>query len=898
MDYSSGNMVISFMETVAAFASSAWQLCLWMLHILNEAFDGGLLEVLVGGGCWLLFVLVRRWRPHPPPGKAKACFLKDPTEYKKAAVPVKARTIWHDLKSSSRTAAGQRTPVEGRTKGPLSNEAHEVQTLIAQLLSHGKPGVRHAPSTVLEQYDRLVRVCGIDLRQYLEAGKQAHSVYLCLAQCARGKACPRGVHGQATWKQRLLADMRRFRFARSLEFYSSLAMMYSNEHLPQEVLGLYEEMSCDGLAPDHNLLVAFINAAVACDAQEMVMWYFEKVKEFGPPSMRTYMTVLSVCKSRQDVTSAVHLLDDMEKIGIAPDTLVLNHVLGLCVEASHVSQAEKVLKRWRDQCDVISCNTVLKGYAQKADLAKAESMLQGMLANGPAPNIVTFNTIMDCSVRSMHCVESLGKKDRGNRHSNIQDDAATHAVSAIVKRPWELLDQLTALNLHPDRYTCSILVKGMHYAGASSDELDRVGVLLRQVGPTVLQPSLDSRTSEGKNNLRLVEVLFNTLLDICAGSHDLDRMVDIFAMMKEFQVTITNVTFGILIKAYGQAGRLGQCHEVWEGMLDANIKPTVVTFGCYLDACMRNSDASSAERIFSSMALNKVQPNGVIYTSMIRGLSSAGEPAKAFKLYRQMRKDRVQPTSASFNSILDSVARQIAEPSVLESVISDLESSDAAPDMVISAFLIRASCSAGGINHAGNINHAMTLFRQIGRRGLMCDQAAMNTLLHTCARLDRVKDCEEVFDDMCKLSMLPNSSNVAIMVKMYGRARMPDSAEAAVEAIQRDFGTRPSLQVYSSLIQALSQNKLWQRVLDVFDQMSQSGLAPDALTCTTAIQSCINLGLLDHALNLVRRTSVRLQLETLHSLLEAMKRQACLSSAAELEALIRRQTGQRGFGAR
>merc|ERR1719326_389284 len=169
----------------------------------------------------------------------------------------------------------------------------------------------------------------------------------------------------------------------------------------------------------------------------------------------------------------------------------------------------------------------------------------------------------------------------------------------------------------------------------------------------------------------------------------------------------------------------------------------------------------------------------------------------------------------------------------------------------------------------------------------MYDHAAMNSLLLACARVDRVADAEEVFEDMRQLKIVPNHMTTSVLVKMYGRARMPDKAESVVEAIQHEFGVRPNLQVYTSLIQALSQNKLWQRGLDIFSRMSRAGIEPDALTLATIVQGCINLGMFDHAMNLVKNASVRFQPEVLHNLFEAMERKGCHSLAGELKVFMR-----------
>ena len=86
--------------------------------------------------------------------------------------------------------------------------------------------------------------------------------------------------------------------------------------------------------------------------------------------------------------------------------------------------------------DVVSYNTLVKGYAQRCDATSAVALLNHMQQRGPLPNMITFNTAMDAAVRSA-CA--------GNSHPDA----------------WELFELLRIRGLHADKFTCSILVKGL-----------------------------------------------------------------------------------------------------------------------------------------------------------------------------------------------------------------------------------------------------------------------------------------------------------------------------------------------------------------------------------------------------------------------------------------------------
>jgi pentatricopeptide repeat protein len=478
------------------------------------------------------------------------------------------------------------------------------------------------------------------------------------------------------------------------------------------------------------------------------------------------------------------------------------------------------------------------------------------------------------------------------------------SFNTIKRRPWELLEELISRGLEPDRYTCSTLVKGMHLSGCTTADIDRAVELLRRIGAAALQtPGAGSSNLTGCN-ARLLEVLFNTLLDACITVHDLDRMANIFDMMQEFQVSVSAVTYGTLIKAFGQAERIGRCHEVWADLRRSGIQPTIVTFGCYIDACVRNGEIDTAEMIFESMASEPhgVRPNAVVYTSLIRGFAQAKQPRKALELYRRMQLEGIEATSVTFNSVLDVVSRQLSEPSMLQEVIDDMCKANVTPDVVTYSILMKASCSSG------NVQGALSLFRQIQSNGLMFDQVGFNTLMLACSKADLISDAEEIFQEMLKAGMTPTPVTTSIMVKMYGKAKMLDKAVAISELLEKDYGQKPNLYVYTCLIQACVQNKQVRRSWDIFNKMIEFNVEPDAVTYGTVIHGCVYLNKFQYAMSLVRRAyclprgeedsdnpfvtagplkhAVPLQPEVMQMLLSALKRKDQMALMQELDEIM------------
>lgn len=819
--------------------------------------------------------------------------------------------------------------------GAFAEDAKDVQKILSKMAQKGDCDLE-----TLGEYETIVRRRGANLRRQCPNMDEVRAAYVSLikaafrtAPAAADESPPASACGgdyalaSAVARDRvtqLLADMRTFNIPRTADFLTAVLRILVR-HRFKDAMWFHGVMCQDGVALDRAGCLLLLHAAIAAgDAREAIHIFGLDCK-FGQPSVKAYMAILRIYDRSKNWKGAAEFLQKMKEYGVEPDTLALNTVLGLCVETKQVPTAEELFQSWRQLADTVSCNILLKGYAQGAHLTKAEGLLKTMRKGGPPPNIISFNTIMDCAVRSMQAMTNPNDNQRASKHhgpkqANAGSSTSLHmeaakretdnvARSVIVRRPWTLLDQMAELGLQPDRYTCSTLVKGMHIAGCSPEDVDRAVMLIQQVGPEKLKtPSAGGSGAVVNTNIRLLEVLFNTLLDACISIQDLERMAQIFEMMQEFNVAVSSVTFSTLIKAFAQAKQLEHCHEVWRKMEAAQVMPTVVTYGCYIDACIRNDAFDEAERLFNSMSKRGVQPNAVIYTSLIRGFAHACRPSKALELYSRMRAEGIEATTVTFNSVLDVIVRQLSDTSKLDEVIGHMHKDSIAPDAVTYSILIKASCEAG------NVGNALILFRQIRNYGLVFDQVAFNTMLVACSKAERVADAEDIYREMCTLGMTPTHVTISIMVKMYGKMKMLDKALQISDQAEAKFGIEPNLFIYTCLIQACVRNQQVKLSWELFNRMLRRHVEPDAITYGTLINGCVYQCRFDAAMSLVRHARLLppkaqqpdgdmpfefacvkltrpfvLQREVLSALLIALRRKERFDLAQELECIIAEQ---------
>lgn len=316
----------------------------------------------------------------------------------------------------------------------MSPVVHVINDVVDGMRSQQSPqqSAKFA-SRAVAAYEELRSSCGGNGPFILEGSRRArHSAvefFTTLVQCAVRAGKPHLV-------QALIDDMVQEGVARSLGFYESALKQLAGQKHFGHALAVYDRLAADGLEPSAITCSCLISFAAEAGQYQRAINFYEKLSKITTPSIRAYMTVLRVHAKQRDWLASVRVLHEMRERRVEPDALVLNFVLATGIAADQVEDAEELLlafdNRKRPLADVVSYNTLVKGYAQRGDADGALRAMGRMRARGLAPNAITFNTAMDSAIR------------------------ASKTCAA-----WGLLEELRSSGLRPDKFTCSILVKGL-----------------------------------------------------------------------------------------------------------------------------------------------------------------------------------------------------------------------------------------------------------------------------------------------------------------------------------------------------------------------------------------------------------------------------------------------------
>jgi len=384
------------------------------------------------------------------------------------------------------------------------NQAAAVprRRLPAQILDEVVESIRDQPSVrtaarALELYfmelrEQLTRQ-GLRLPEaVLGAKHRPLDFYSTLVQCAVRV-------GQCHLIEEIIDDMVHQGVSRPLPFYESTMKQLAGQKHYHFALAVYDRLAADGLEPSAVTCSCLISFAAEIGEPERAVGFFKKLSSLTTPSIRAYMTVLRVYSRRQDWASSLATFREMRRRGVRVDSPVLNVVLATGVSAYQLDGLEALLAEAESYdppiTDVVSYNTMAKCYAQHNDFDGARGVIHRLRRRGLAPNAITFNSVMDGAVRSRRAAEA-----------------------------WEVLEDMRASGLTPDKYTCSILVKGLG----------------QETPPGQIQTALALlQESNGALDKSLRTALYHAVIEAAAQAGNSSTLTQVFAQARQHHVVPT-----------------------------------------------------------------------------------------------------------------------------------------------------------------------------------------------------------------------------------------------------------------------------------------------------------------------------------------------------------------------
>jgi len=406
-----------------------------------------------------------------------------------------------------------------------------------------------------------------------------------------------------------------------------------------------------------------------------------------------------------------------------------------------------------------------------------------------------------------------------------------YAVANKRADAWRLVSDMSRAGFAPNAVTCSILLKTVTSQAQAAD----LPKIINLVG------AMDTDVDD---------VVLCSMMEACLRTGHLDLLPEIIAWRPD-GLTLTTPLYGSMIKAFGQAGRIERVWGFWQEMISKDVQPTAITLGCMVEALVINKETDAAWKLVQEMWEDESQRhlvNTVTYSTLLKGFSD--KPEKIMAMYDEMKARKIECNTITYNTILNHFAQCRAMrrvPQILEDMRASIPPVD--PDIVTYSTLIKGFCSSG------NLDRALGLLAEMQADGkFLPDEMMYNSLLDGCAKEQRIVDALRLVDEMKKTGVAPSNYTLSMLVKLLGRCKRLNQVFTMVDELTGEFGFRPNIQVYTCMIQACFHNRQPAKAMALYEQILADGLRPDEKTNVVLVRGHLQVGLVDKAVQLVRRS--------------------------------------------
>jgi pentatricopeptide repeat protein len=626
----------------------------------------------------------------------------------------------------------------------------------------------------------------------------------------------------------------------TLLVYGAIMKVYSHCHMYSKACDLYEQIKADGLEPDSMMYGCLMKISAECGRTDLTRELSSKVPQ---KKAHQFMSLIRAAGQDKDVDKAFAVLEQFKEL-VGLDTAICNAVIDVCASVGEMDRAHRLLADMEktNLADMISYNTLLKGYCMLGDSKKAHDVLFYMEKAGQQPNDVSYNCLINMA-----------------------------ASAGDFQAAWKSIESMERKGVRIDHYTVSTLLKALKRTSYGKDAIRKVLDLL----------------DRHRIDVCCEEVLLNTALEACLKHGENQRLQTLLESVKvNCGRQLAPHTYGSLIKAAGALKDVRRCRELWKEMTELRrIDPTDVALGCMLDALVCNGEVLESVTLLRKWQ-ERMPINAVVYSTLIKGFNNIGDSKGAIDMWNELRTQSVPLNTAVYNAIIDVYAR-LGSTQETTALVKEMQADGLKPDHITKSILAKGFCVSGELDKAIEVLHNIP-----GGEGSN-NTIMYNTILDGCVRHNRMDLADRLLAKVESFNVTPTSFTLGIIVKMWGRRRKISEAFAAVKTLPEKYGFKANGPVKACLFFACLRNDALDSAYEVFNDICATETRVDGKMYSALINNFAKVGQCDKAVSLVEEAyglsakkrglprGEQLDSSTLEQLMKCLARQGDLKRLGE-----------------
>lgn len=431
--------------------------------------------------------------------------------------------------------------------------------------------------------------------------------------------------GKGDVVERMLHNMKREGMRPSLRFWQTVFKMLSSRKHFTVCLTVHTIFGKQ-LPTDKVVFSCLVNAALEVGSPERAAQMLERFAQADiDPKDHVLFFRTYVCLN--DVGSAETVF---QKLGNQNTALMLNLLLLTCVNTKELERGLGLLRQAHELektaseriVDVVSYNTLIKGFAQGNSREKCFQCLHDMREHGLEPDDITLSTLLDACILDNDRASADKITDLlmgSNKHMDTV--VCTLFIKGLVRanclpKALEIYEEMTRQEeaSRPDLITYSVLIKAL----VDQHDLDRALELVE-----------DLRTA----GLSVDDIILTHLLEGCRHAGDHARGKKLFSDSLASGVKPSEYTLVTMLKLHGRCSAHKEAYDLvagWEKL--HGTKPSVIHYTCLVSGCLRTKNYDQAWSAYNLMCDNGIVPDETAVSTLLPGMVAAQEWEKVLQI--------------------------------------------------------------------------------------------------------------------------------------------------------------------------------------------------------------------------------------------------------------------------
>ncbi|XP_015582012.2 pentatricopeptide repeat-containing protein At4g21065 [Ricinus communis] len=265
-------------------------------------------------------------------------------------------------------------------------------------------------------------------------------------------------------------------------------------------------------------------------------------------------------------------------------------------------------------------------------------------------------------------------------------------------------------------------------------------------------------------------------------------------------------------------------------------------------------------------------PNIFTWNTMIRGHAESENPKPAIELYHRLHFNSIEPDTHTYPFLLKAVSKMvnvrvgekihsISIRNGFESLVfvqnslmhmyaacGQYESAHKLFEFMLDRDLVAWNTVISGFALNGKPNEALKLYMEMGLEGVEPDGFTLVSLLSACAELGALALGRRIHAYMVKVGLDENLHANNSLIDLYAKCgRIRDAQQVFDEMELRNVVS------WTSLIVGLAVNGFGMEAIEHFKEMEKQGLVPSEITFVGVLYACSHCGMVNEGFNYFKR---------------------------------------------